>query len=183
MKLSSSFFCVSAVVSFFVGTVVTSGKEPSSYRQAAALSVAERQTLTRKAELGDVEAASALALYYATGDRNPKKRERFLTLASRNGSRETVEALADFYSMPGGMFQLQKAISLRKDLKRKFPTQVDNIEWAEGCAFEYHYLATNDARKKELIFLRLAESWGSMKAKQALKGISIDRFPVPTASR
>ena len=184
MKLNASCLHVLIVVgAFFVSIVETSGNEPVSYRQAAALSVAERQALSSKAERGDANAASALALYYATQNRDPKKREHYLTLATKTGSRDTVETLADFYSMPGGIFELKKAISLRKQLKRKFPAQIDNTQWAEGCAYEYHYLATADARKKELTFLRLAASWGSIKAKQALNGVSVDRFPLPNASR
>jgi TPR repeat protein len=182
-EMTARRFCLFAVACvFFTGAYEASAKEPVSYRQAAALSVTEQRALSRKAERGDTKAAFALALYYATVAPDLKNREYFLTLASKDGSRETIEPLANFYSMPGGVFRLQKAISLREYLKRKFPSEIDNKDWAEGCAFEYHYRATNADRKKELIFLRLAESWGSNKAKQALKGISVDHFPVPNGS-
>jgi hypothetical protein len=162
---------------FFIGPDKAAGTEPVSYRQATALSAAERNDLNRKAERGDWQAAFDLALYYAGAAPNIKNREYFLTLASKSGSRESIEALADFYSMPGGVFQIQKAISLRRDLKSKFPNEIDNIDWAEGCAFEYHYLTTEAARRKELTFLKLAASWGSAKAQAALQKISIDSMP------
>jgi hypothetical protein len=171
-------FCLLAVACVsFVGANRAAGTEPVSYRQATALSAAERYDLNRKAERGDWRAAFALALYYAGAAPNIKNREYFLTLASKSGSRESIEALADFYSMPGGVFQIQKALSLRRDLKSKFPNEVDNIDWAEGCAFEYHYLTTEAARKKEVIFLKLAASLGSTKAQAALQKIGVDSTP------
>lgn len=173
--MSARLFCVLAVAcGFFSSAYKASGIEPVSYRQAATLSLAERRTLNQKAERGDAKAAFALALYYAAVSPNVKNREYFLILASKSGSRESIEALADFYSMPGGVFRLQKAISLRKELKSRFPGDVNNIDWAEGCAFEYHYITTGEARRKELVFLKLAASWGSPKALDALKTIRID---------
>lgn len=165
---------------FFVSHQASSA-EPVSYRQAATLSSSERRVLSQKAEQGDDKAAFALALYYSSVAPNIKNWEYFLVLATKSGSRESIEALAHLYSTPGGVFRLQKAISLRKDLKSRFPNDIDNIDWAEGCAFEYHYLATADARRKELVFLKLAASWGSLKAKDALKTIRVDSAPTTDA--
>jgi TPR repeat protein len=172
------FLALSWALMFFA-TQHLSAKEPVSYRQSEDLSAVERQSLTRKAERGDVDAAFALARYHATIAPDLKKREHFLTLAAATGSREATESLADFYSMPRGIFRLQKAIRLRETLKRNYPRQTDNAQWAESSAFEYHYIDGEDARRKELMFLRLAASWGSDKAMKALKGRSIDGFPVP----
>jgi TPR repeat protein len=173
--MSARLFCVLGVAcGLFISAYKASGIEPVSYRQAATLSLAERRLLNHKAERGDDKAAFALALYYASVVPNLKNREYFLILATKSGSRASIEALADFYSMPGGVFRLQKAISLRKELKSRFPGDVNNIDWAEGCAFEYHYITTAEARRKELVFLKLAASWGSSKAKDALKTIRID---------
>src|SRR5438270_11398455 len=89
------------IITFFILLVPlwANAEVPISYRAAAMLSSAERQTLDLKARQGDEEAAFRLALYYSSIAKNLKRREYYLLLATKNGSFQSIEALADFYAI------------------------------------------------------------------------------------
>jgi hypothetical protein len=112
-----------------------------------------------KARQGDENAAFSLALYYSSIPKDVRRREYYLLLATRNGSFESIEALADFYAMPGGIFNFSKAVSLRKKLKERFRDRTDNVAWAEACAYDYHWRGPWIDIKKERMFVDLAKSW------------------------
>jgi hypothetical protein len=147
------------IACFLMVFLSANAKQPVSYRVAPALSPTERRILDKKARQGDEKAAFRLALYYSSVVKNLRRREYYLLLSTKSGSFESIEALADFYAMPGGIFDLDKAVSLRKRLQDKFPDRADNSKWAEECAYDYRWRGRFIDPKKERTFLKLAASW------------------------
>jgi hypothetical protein len=171
------FLCSSiiALCSIFCLCQPSLGKPlPPSFRDPANLSYSKRKALIHSAESGNVSAALSLANYYTLIEKNPRLRERFLTLSAKFGSKEGRDALVAFYVEPGGIFHPRKALALRRDYAKRFPSNSSekDRDWAYKSSLEFKYF--NDpkrvSQRREL--LRLAESLGSRQAGEELAGIT-----------
>jgi hypothetical protein len=130
---------------------------PKSYRDAADLRPEEIVKLRDRAMNGDEEALFRLVRYYRSFAPRLDDCRNLLEAAYKGGNAKAGLALVDFYSLPGGEFQPNRALAIHRRLWRSHPElTLPTREWAEKCAHEYSLYDSVDGRKKYMIFQRMA---------------------------
>lgn len=156
-------------------TCLASDRRSPSLYELYEFSKTKRRELTRAALAGDPSAAMALSNYYANRDLN--LREKFLLMAMRSGSIEAGKTLVRFYVEPGGIFQPEKALTIRRSIRKRLSQRLepDDAVWLYGASIDYKYRDGGSARERRARLLRLAIKRGSERAKRELAGLADER--------